>query len=148
MPDLQSLTAREAAQRIAELKSALGDAELTAQVRFVGAEVAADTRSVPLVAEVANPQGQLRPGMFAWALVPLGPPRQALAGPPGAIMRHENQAFVFVPEGQNGFRRVDVQTGIESATGIEILGGLKSGERVVDRGAFFLKSELLLEREE
>ncbi len=127
---------------------ALGDASLTAQVRFVGAEVAADTRSVPLVAEVANPKGKLRPGMFAWALVPLGPPRQSLAVPPGAIMRHDNQAFVFVPEGQNGFRRVDVQTGIESATGIEILAGLKSGERVVDRGAFFLKSELLLEREE
>lgn len=145
--DWQALdAARQAA--ITVRVPALGNAELAAQVRFVGAEVAADTRSVPLVAEVANPKGKLRPGMFAWALVPLGPPRQSLAVPPGAIMRHENQAFVFVPEGQSGFRRVDVQTGIESATGIEILGGLKSGERVVDRGAFFLKSELLLEREE
>jgi cobalt-zinc-cadmium efflux system membrane fusion protein len=127
---------------------ALGGKELSAQVRFVGAQVAADTRSVPLVAEIANPEGKLRPGMFVWCLVPLAQTRQSLVVPPGAIMRHENQAFVFVPAGKDEFRRVDVRTGTESAAAVEILGGLSPGEQVVDRGAFFLKSELLIEREE
>jgi cobalt-zinc-cadmium efflux system membrane fusion protein len=127
---------------------ALGDGELPAKVRFVGAEVGAETRSVPLVAEIDNAGGKLRPGMFAWALVPLSRPGKSLAVPPSAILRHEGQAFVFVPAGASGFRRVDVETGLESASGIEILRGLEPGTQVVDRGAFFLKSELLLEREE
>ena len=63
-------------------------------------------------------------------------------------MRHEGQAFVFIPEGKNTFRRTDVETGLETSTGVEILTGLKAGQRVVDQGAFVLKSELLLEREE
>lgn len=145
--DWQALDAARQAT-IAARVPALDDAELAARVRFVGPEVASDTRSVPLVAEVANPQGTLRPGMFAWASVPIASPRQSLVVPPGAIMRHESQAFVFVPVGPDSFRRVDVQTGFESAATVEILSGLTSGEQVVDRGAFFLKSELLLEREE
>ena len=63
-------------------------------------------------------------------------------------MRHEGQTFVFIPEGSNSFRRANVETGLESSTGIEIISGLKPGDRIVDQGAFVLKSELLLEREE
>jgi cobalt-zinc-cadmium efflux system membrane fusion protein len=127
---------------------ALENAEFTANVRFVGSQVAADTRSVPLVADLPNADGRLKPGLFAWALVPLELPRQALVVPQGAIMRHENQPFVFVPAGERTFRRVDVALGIESRGRVEITAGLEPGNTVVDRGAFFLKSELLLERED
>jgi RND family efflux transporter MFP subunit len=127
---------------------ALKNAEFTATVRFVGSQVAAETRSVPLVAELPNGDGRLKPGLFAWALAPLELPRQALIVPQGAIMRHENQPFVFVPAGERTFRRVDVALGIESRGRVEITAGLNAGDTVVDRGAIFLKSELLLEREE
>jgi hypothetical protein len=43
---------------------------------------------------------------------------------------------------------VDVKVGLETNEQIEIVSGLSAGDSVVDRGAFFLKSELLLEREE
>lgn len=127
---------------------ALNDAVVAAKVRYVGSQVGADTRSVPLVADLPNPDGRLKPGLFVWALVPLEKPRQALVVPAGAVMRHENQPFVFVPDGERTFRRVDVALGLETGEQIEVLSGLKAGDTVVDRGAFFLKSELLLEREE
>ncbi len=127
---------------------ALGEAKLAAKVRFIGSQLSAETRSVPLVAELPNPDGRLKPGMFAWAHVPLEAPRQALAVPAGAIMRHEGQAFVFIPAGERQFKRVDVALGLESGDLVEVLSGLKAGDTVVDRGTFFLKSELLLEREE
>jgi cobalt-zinc-cadmium efflux system membrane fusion protein len=127
---------------------ALGDAQQTAKVQWIGAQLGDLTRSAPLVAELQNPDGRLKPGMFVWALIPLDQPHSSLVVPAGAIMRHENQPFVFVPEGERKYRRVDVETGIETNDQIEIVAGLKEGEEVVDQGAFHLKSELLLEREE
>jgi cobalt-zinc-cadmium efflux system membrane fusion protein len=127
---------------------ALNDEELAAKVRFIGARVDPHTRSVPLVAELTNEHSRLKPGMFAWVEVPLAQPREVLVVPAGAIMRHENQPFVFVPAGPDEFRRVDVAVGLETRGGVEILAGLESGQQVVDRGAFYLKSELLLERDE
>jgi multidrug efflux pump subunit AcrA (membrane-fusion protein) len=86
--------------------------------------------------------------MFAWALIPVDQPHESLVVPKGAITRHENQPFVFVPDGERRFRRVDVEVGLEMNERIEIVSGLAAGDTVVDGGAFFLKSELLLEREE
>lgn len=127
---------------------ALEGAPLTAKVQWVGPQVGDQTRSVPLVAELSNEEGKLKPGMFAWVLVPLDKPHEGLVVPRGAIMRHENQPFVFVPDGERRFRRVDVEVGLEANNRIEIISGLSAGDEIVDRGTFFLKSELLLEREE
>jgi multidrug efflux pump subunit AcrA (membrane-fusion protein) len=85
--------------------------------------------------------------MFVWVDLPQGALREAVAVPAEAVMRHEAKAFVFVPEGDGRFRRRDVQTGIETDTLIEITRGLTEGEEVVSRGAFLLKSRLLLEKE-
>jgi len=127
---------------------ALRNEVLTAKIRWVGAQVEVVKRSVPLTAELPNDDDRLKPGMFVWALIPLDKPHEALVVPAGAIMRHENQPFVFVPDGERQFRRVDVELGLETNEQIEITSGLAAGDTVVDRGTFFLKSELLLEREE
>ena len=120
----------------------------SAKVSFVGAEVSPSTRAVSLVAELDNNQGRFRPGMFAWVDLPMEPLRKGFVVPPSAIQRHDSAAFAFVVEGDNHFRRVDVVTGIETPEFVEITQGLSAGQKVVDRGAFFLKSELLLEQEE
>lgn len=126
---------------------ALKEAEFPTKLRYIGAKVSADTRSVPLVVDLNNEEDRFKPGMFVWVDVPLEAERTAIVVPPGAVMRHEEQAFVFVPDGPNKFRRVDVVTGLETSRGIEIVSGLEDGQEVVDHGAFFLKSELLLDKE-
>jgi len=52
-----------------------------------------------------------------------------------------------VPEGEGAYRRVPIDTGITSDEFIEVKSGLEAGQQVVARGAFLLKSELLLEDE-
>jgi len=127
---------------------ALGDQTAEARVRFIGARVSEETHSVPLIAELDNADGRLRPGMFVWVEVPIAEERQLLAIPTSALMRHENRSFVFVPESEERFRRVDVVTGLTARDYLEVVSGLQVGQRVVDQGAALLKSELLLEREE
>jgi cobalt-zinc-cadmium efflux system membrane fusion protein len=124
--------------------------EATARVHHVGATVESDSRSVPLVAEFANDDEDvhLKPGMFVWVELPQGNVRDALVVPLPAVMRHEGKAFVFVPLDEEHYRRVGVETGIEQGGFIEIVSGLREGEPVVVAGAFVLKSELLLERDE
>jgi multidrug efflux pump subunit AcrA (membrane-fusion protein) len=77
----------------------------------------------------------------------MGQPRRVLAVPASSIVQHEQTRFVFVADGPDTFRRVDVITGLETPDWIEIKDGLKAGQDVVDAGTFALKSELLLERE-
>jgi len=121
--------------------------ETTAVVNHVGATVESESRSVPLVAELKNTDAHFKPGMFVWVDLPQGELREALAVPVSAVMRHEGKSFVFVPDGQERFRRLDVTTGIESGDSLEIISGLAAGQQVVSHGAFVLKSELLLEKE-
>lgn len=121
--------------------------ETTAVVNHVGATVESESRSVPLVAELKNTDAHFKPGMFVWVDLPQGALREALAVPVSAVMQHDGKSFVFVPAGPERFHRVDVTTGIESGDLLEVTSGLAAGQQVVSRGAFVLKSELLLEKE-
>ncbi|MFM7107561.1 MAG: efflux RND transporter periplasmic adaptor subunit [Planctomycetaceae bacterium] len=121
--------------------------EATARINHVAATVEEATRSVPLVAEIENDDAHFKPGMFVWVDLPEGGAREAVTVPAEAVMRHKGKAFVFVPEGTDRFRRVDVETGAESDGFVEVTGGLDAGREVVARGAFLLKSALLLEDE-
>ena len=78
--------------------------------------------------------------------MPTGESKKTITVPVGAVQQGSN-TFVFLDEGGGQFRRVDVEIGIASQGWIEIKSGLKPGDQIVDRGAFFLKSELLLESE-
>ncbi len=122
--------------------------QLVARVHHVGAIVEAESRSVPLVAELENDDAHLKPGMFVWVDLPQGSVRDALAVPTAAVMRHEGDAFVFEPLTEGRYRRVAVTTGIDNGDLVEIVSGLQEGEPVVVGGAFVLKSELLLERDD
>jgi multidrug efflux pump subunit AcrA (membrane-fusion protein) len=122
--------------------------ELVARVHHVGAIVEAESRSVSLVAELDNDDAHLKPGMFVWVDLPQGSLREAMAVPAAAVMRHEGEAFVFEPLTEGRYRRVAVTTGIDSGDLVEIVTGLQEGEPVVVAGAFVLKSEWLLEKED
>lgn len=121
--------------------------EFDAKVRFIGATVSPATLSIPLIAELNNSDKLFRPGMFVWVAVPVAETREALAVPTSSIQRHEDQAFVFIEAGAGEYQRVDVETGIETPEWVEVKRGISTDSRVVDRGAFYLKSELLLEEE-
>jgi cobalt-zinc-cadmium efflux system membrane fusion protein len=127
---------------------ALPDRRLQAQVEYIGREVDPRSNAVPLVALIQNEDGLLRPGQFVWVQLPLGSPHSGLAVPAEAVVEHEGRKFVFAPAGEGSFRRRDVAVGLQQGPWAEIVSGLSDREEIVVKGAFLLKSELLLEREE
>jgi membrane fusion protein, heavy metal efflux system len=115
-----------------------------ARIRYVGRQVAAETNSVPLVAEIANAEGLLRPGLYVRVALPFGAPKKALSVPADAIVSHEGTKFVFVRKDPTTFKRYDVNTGLQTDALVEIVSGIEPGARVVVRGAANLKAEMLL----
>lgn len=118
-----------------------------AMIHFSGREVDPSTNAIPLVALIENADGRLRPGMFVRVAIPVTDVRQALTIPEAAVLEHDRKPFVFVPVGEHQFQRVDIETGVRTNGLIEVLSGLKSGDKFVSEGGFFLKSELLLQGE-
>jgi cobalt-zinc-cadmium efflux system membrane fusion protein len=111
-------------------------------VTLVGKQVDADSRTVAVRIEVENAQQLLRPGMSATAFVPLGKETErVIAVPTAALQRLEENWIVFLPTGKDSFEMRIVGRGRDLGGEIEIVSGLKPGEKVVVEGAFLLKAE-------
>jgi len=124
---------------------AIPGCKLIARVKRTGRRVSPQTNSVLLVAEIANANGLLRPGLFVHVSIPIGASKDVLCTPAAAVVQHEGARFVFVQTGPKTFRRADVTTGLETDNVVEIVKGLQVGEPVVVQGAMALKSEMLIE---
>jgi cobalt-zinc-cadmium efflux system membrane fusion protein len=124
--------------RVSEESGALYEGD----VFYTGDLVDRDSRAVVLTAAVPNPGRKFKPGMFVEVeLTRPGDP--AVQVPARAIQWQGTQPFVFVHEGGDAFRRVDVKVGRTSDGVVEVTEGLSQGQAVVVDGGFVLKSELL-----
>lgn len=116
-------------------------------VVYLGNLVNPDTRTVEARVEIPNPAGRLRPGMFARAAITSsGSEEKVLVVPQDAIQHMEEQPVAFVEERPGTYEKRTVALGSEDSPYVEILTGLKEGERVVTNGSFYLKSVLLGEK--
>jgi membrane fusion protein, heavy metal efflux system len=105
----------------------------------VGAVVDRATRTVPIIFELVNPGGVLKPGMFAKVTLFTGRTVRALAVPESAVIDENGKPTVFVMEGGESFFKRSLKTGIRSGGWIEVLEGVAEGDRVVSRGAYEIK---------
>lgn len=120
-----------------------GLGERTAAVTYAGDLVDKSSRTLTLTAEADNADRLLKPGQFVEVGFDTGDPAPVLQVPVAAVLRHENKPFVFVQTGDARFKRVPVELGRAGDDAVEVTGGLKVGDRVVARGGFVLKSEML-----
>jgi len=90
------------------------------------------TRSMFVRAEIPNPAGALRPGMFMTVSLQ-GDVLPALIVPEAAIVPEQGRAYVFVVADGIASRR-EVELGRRKPGEVEIISGLKEGERVVVDG--------------
>lgn len=114
----------------------------TGRVAYVGGEVDATSRTIPVRVELANPQGLLRPGMSANAWLQISTAAgDVLTVPAASLQRLRDQWVVFVPKSDRTFEIRPVGRGRDLQGEVEVVSGVKGGEVVVVDGSFLLKAE-------
>lgn len=96
------------------------------------------TRTLQAEIYIPNSQQLLKPGMFANVEVVLSEKPQTLIIPREAVIQTEGEPSVFVVEGNLALRRA-IATGYEQDQMVEVLRGLKEGEKVVVKGQYSIK---------
>ena len=123
--------------------SAYPTESFAATVTLIGDTINPETRRVVVRAQVANRDGRLKPGMFARVRLEGTGAVPTVHVPVDAVQDMGERRVVFVTDGAGAYVPRDVETGPERDGRIEIRRGLAAGDRVVTRGAFLLKSQLL-----
>jgi multidrug efflux pump subunit AcrA (membrane-fusion protein) len=106
-------------------------------------EVEKESRTLEVRIEVDNGEGRLKPGMFADVEITTDVLQNVLVIPDAALQTDEDRQVVFVALGENKFQKRIVKLGLEEEGRVQVLDGLKQGDKVVSEGSFILKSEML-----
>ena len=119
------------------------DETFAGQVVQLGPELDPATRMLTVRVLVPNPDGRLRPQMYATAEIARGGSRSALFVPEVSIQNLNGNSVVFVHRPNSEFEAKPVKTGGTMDHEVEIVEGLKDGDEVVTDGAFVVKSQFL-----
>lgn len=116
---------------------------LRGRVAYIDPRVDPATRTAKVRVEVANPKGDLRLGMFVSVTFRTPTTERRALVPRAAVQAIGERTVVYVPaEGEEGkFTERPVRLGAASGDDVQVLDGLKPGEKVVTEGAFFLRAE-------
>ncbi|MBX3445028.1 MAG: efflux RND transporter periplasmic adaptor subunit [Planctomyces sp.] len=120
---------------------ALGGLHCTAAVTRTSWSLQESNRSLRVEADVENPEGRLRPGMYALATILLDERRDALTVPATAIVRPPGQSPVCCIVRDGKIERRDVALGLRSGDDIEVLSGLDPQLPVVSARAEALQDQ-------
>jgi RND family efflux transporter MFP subunit len=111
--------------------------EFEGMVYKVGVAVDPVTRTDEVEIRVPNPDGKLKPGMFARMTIEVSQ-KECVVVPDSALVREADQAYVFVVN-NNIARRCRVKIGIWQGQLHEVLDGVSPGDVVVTHGQTQLK---------
>jgi Cu(I)/Ag(I) efflux system membrane fusion protein len=132
-----------AGAKVTARAAAFPDKTFKGRVALILPDVNPVTRTIRARIELDNPQGLLKPGMFA-RLEFGGRDQRALQVPNEALIYTGKRNVVIVAEGDGRFRPVEVEVGRESGESTEIRKGLEIGQKVVASGQFLIDSEASL----
>jgi multidrug efflux pump subunit AcrA (membrane-fusion protein) len=113
------------------------------KVALLGNRVESESRTLEVRIEVSNADGRLKPGMFADVTIATTAIKDVLVISDQALQTLGDEQVVFVALSDSKFEKRVIKTGLEQHGRVQVLEGLKEGERVVTEGSFILKSELL-----
>jgi cobalt-zinc-cadmium efflux system membrane fusion protein len=140
----ESLLSRVKAGRPVEVTvAAYPNERFAGTITFIADVVNPRTRRITVRSTVPNPDGRLKPEMFATVALGEGEPRPMVVVPTAAIQVIDGRSAVFVAGPGGRFSMRVVELGAEADHLVEVKSGLSASDRIVVAGSFVLKSELL-----
>ncbi len=125
----------------------LGDTRSSGRVAYIDPQLNEDTRTARVRIEMPNPGERLKTGMFVQVGFQSGTPAEGheLVIRSEALQRIGERTVVFVPrEPEPGtFAVREVQVGAESGGYTRVIAGLELGQKVVTKGSFTLKTQMM-----
>ena len=141
-----SVAAIRSGQTVSVVVGGMPDRPVEGRVEYIAPIVASETRTVDVRVQVPNRNRDLRPGASASARfdLPNAPEANGEARvlvPRAAVQELHQATVVFVPSGENKFKAQPVTLGSSFGNQVEVLSGVKAGDRIVVQGAFTLKAQ-------
>lgn len=124
---------------VAESNPSLGRV-FSGVVSYIGSMVDPATRTTPVRIVTQNPQGLLKKDMFVDAVIHTRTARNILAVPVAALLHDpQNEPFVYVEQEPGKFAQRSVKVGAQQEGAVEILSGIREGDKLVSDGSIFLQ---------
>lgn len=134
---------------LAEIRStALGSAAIAGHVSYIDPQLNQETHTARVRVEVGNAGEQLKPGMFVEVGFQAGTGKatgEDLVIPSESVQKIGDRNVVFIPDEKEPghFKVQDVEIGGEVGGFVRVLSGLTLGDKVVAKGSFTLKAQLM-----
>jgi len=111
------------------------------RIAYVYPTLKAETRTVAVRIELANPKGKLKPAMFANVDIPVSGATPMLTVPASAVIDSGTRQVVVVQLGEGRFEPRPVKLGQRGGEFVQVLEGLREGEMVVSSANFLIDAE-------
>jgi len=132
-------SARVGAAALVEVNAFPGE-RIAGRVTYVYPTLMEQTRTIRARVVLQNPDGRLKPGMFATVLLS-SPQAPALSVPAAALIETGDRTYVFARMQDGSLMPHNVRTGRRTSGFVEILAGAEPGWIVVTSAQFLLDSE-------
>ena len=117
---------------------ALPGRPLTARINYVATAIDPATRRLLVRATIDNPDGALKPEMFANVTLYSPSDHPALGVPKQALIYEADQVRVWVAHNDKSIELRLIKPGLANGDLVEVLGNLKPGEQIVTKGSLFI----------
>lgn len=121
--------------------NAYPDKVFEGKVAYVYPTLTADTRTIPVRVELANPGGLLKPAMYAQVELPVAGKGAVVTVPTSAVIDSGVRRIVLVQAGEGRFEPREVKLGMRGENHVEVLEGVAEGEPVVVAANFLIDAE-------
>lgn len=111
---------------------------LNGELISYGRSINNDDYYVPVNFEIDN-NGEIIPGSFVEVFLKTNVMRDALVIPYSALIEEQGNYFAYVQTSGEGFQKRELKTGAGDGMNVQVLAGIKEGERVVTKGAYQIK---------
>ena len=118
------------------------DKETASTIKLFLPTADASSQTHVVIVELDNNEGHWRPGLSVDGHVGISKDQASVVIPVTALQTMENQKVVFVAKGHE-YEMRPVTTGKRDGRNIEVISGLKAGDKYVSEGSFIIKADIL-----